>query len=311
MPRKKKATTTQKNARKTKSPPQTEGRSIWKGYITFGLVNIPIVIYSAEKPMQEVHFKLLDKHSLSGIRYLRINEETGKEVPWEDIVKGYEYEAGEYAVLTEQDLASVAVENPKTIEIENFIKLDDLGTMYFEKPYYILPSKQGEKGYVLLREVLKATHKIGIAQLMIRTHLYLAAIIPHENALIINTLRYPQEIKKPSEINVPDESLANYKISKKEFEIATQLVNTMTVKWDPKHYVNDYRDSLMKLIEEKIAKGGKTVIKEAKEPVVKKTNVIDFMDLLKKSVKQKQTGGTKAVKTRAVHKKASKKKRAQ
>ncbi len=273
----------------TKHEPYDERHAIWKGYITFGLVNIPIAIYSAEKRDQEVHFKLLDKHDLSGIRYHRVNEETGKEVPWNRIVKGYEYETGRYAILTEKDFESVALENHKTIEIEDFVKFEEVGMLYFEKPYYILPDKQGEKGYVLLREILKETKKIGIARIMIRSHQYLAAIIPYESALIINTLRYPKEIEMPSTINTPDESVAKYKISKKEFEVAKQLVNTMTIKWDPKHYTNLYHTQLMKLIEEKIASGNKGSIKRGKEPVVKKTNVIDFMDLLKKSVKQKQS----------------------
>jgi DNA end-binding protein Ku len=266
-----------------------EGHSIWKGYITFGLVNIPIIIYSADKRGEELHFKLLDKHDLSGIRYLRINEETGKEVPWSNIVKGYEYEAGKYAILTEKDFESVALENLKTIEIEDFVKFEELGMLYFEKPYYVLPDKQGAKGYALLREVLKETKKIGIARILLRSHQYLAAIVPYKEALIINTLRYPQELKTPSEMHIPDEPNAKTKISKKEFEIAKQLVNTMTVKWEPKHYSNEYRDKLMKLIKEKIASGNKGSIKRVKEPAIKKTNVIDFMDLLKKSVKQKQS----------------------
>lgn len=263
-------------------------RSIWKGYISFGLVNIPVVLYSAEKPSQEVHFKLLAKSNLAGIRYLRVNEKTGKEVPWDDIVKGYEYEPGSYAVLTNEDFQEVAHENLKTIEIEDFVDSSEVGTMYFEKPYYLLPNKRGDKGYVLLRETLKKTNKIGIARVMIRTHQYLAAVIAEGDAIIVNTLRYPQEVKKTTEVDVPHEPVSHYKISKKEFDIAEQLVETMTVEWDPKRYNNEYRKELMKIIDEKVASGGKKAIKHVEEHEVKQTNVVDFMDLLKQSVKQKK-----------------------
>lgn len=264
-------------------------RSLWKGYITFGLVNIPVVLYSAEKPQQEVHFKMLDKKNHAGIRYSRINEETGKEVPWQDIVKGYEYEPGNYAILSPEDLNEIARENLKAIEIEDFIDADQLETLYFEKPYYLLPDKRGEKGYVLLRETLKNTHKVGIARVMVRSHQYLAAVMPQGNAIVINTLRYPEEIKLPNEVDVPEEPVSHYKITKKEFDIAKQLVDTMTVEWDSKRYTNDYREDLLKLIEEKIASKGKKAIKHIEDSKIKQTNVVDFMELLKKSVKEKKS----------------------
>lgn len=267
--------------------------SIWKGYISFGLVNIPVILYSAEKPTQEVHFKLLAKQDLAGIKYLRINEKTGKNVSWEDIVKGYEYEPGSYAILTEEDFSGIAIENQKTIEIEDFVNTNELGTLYFEKPYYVLPDKRGDKGYVLLRETLKNTNKIGIARVIIRTHQYLAAVVAQDDAIIVNTLRYPQEIRKTSEVEVPHDPIKAYKISKKEFDIAKQLVDTMTIKWDPKRYTNEYREALLKLIKEKVATGGKKAIKHIEEPQIKHTNVVDFMDLLKKSIKRKKTGSVK------------------
>ncbi|MBS0286950.1 MAG: Ku protein [Proteobacteria bacterium] len=268
----------------------SDKRALWKGYISFGLVNIPVMLYSAQMPTEEVHFKLLAKDNLAGIKYARINEITQKEVPWEDIVKGYEYEPGNYAILTEEDFNEIAKENQKVIEIEDFVDREKLGTMYFEKPYYLLPNKGGAKGYVLLRETLKNTNKVGIARVMIRSHQYLAALLVQDNALIINTLRYPQEVKKATEVGVPSEPVSNYKISKKEFDIAKQLVDTMTINWDPKRYTNEYRQELLKLIEEKIATKGKKVIKHIEKAEFKQTNVVDFMDLLKKSIqKQKST----------------------
>jgi DNA end-binding protein Ku len=291
----------EKKSKKTKSkstvaPHRGEKRSLWRGYISFGLVNIPVLLYSAEKPQQEVRFKLLDKKNQAGIRYSRINEETGKEVPWHDIVKGYEYEPGNYAILTSEDLNEIAKENLKSIDIEDFIDFDQLETIYFEKPYYLLPDKRGDKGYVLLRETLKKTKKVGIARVMVRSHQYLAAVIPQGNALVVNTLRYPEEVKTPSEIDAPDEPVNQYKITKKEFDIAAQLVETMSVEWDPSRYSNGYREDLLKLIDEKIASGGKKAIKHVETSHVKQTNVVDFMELLKKSVKEKKTtklGGTK------------------
>jgi len=272
---------------KVKSKSSELSHSIWKGYISFGLVNIPVILYSAENPREEIHFKLLDKHNLASIKYLRINAETKKEVPWENIVKGYEYESGNYAVLTEKDLESIAIKNSKTIEIEDFIALEELSSVYFDKPYYLLPGKGGEKGYVLLREILIRTQKIGIARVMIHTHQYLAAIIPYENVIMINTIRYPEEIKSPTELGAPLNK-QDYKITKKEFEIAEQLVNTMTNKWDPKRYNNLHREEVMKLVHKKIASGKKGAVKEVKSPAIKQTNVVDFMALLKKSLKEKE-----------------------
>lgn len=284
--------------RKKKEKEIIDRRALWKGYISFGLVNIPVILYSSDKHQQEIHFKLLDKRNKAGVKYLRINEETGKEVPWQDIVKGYEYEPGNFAILTEDDLNDIARENLKAIEIEDFVNKDELGTMYFEKPYYLLPDKRGEKGYVLLRETLKITHKVGIAHVMIRTHQYLAAVMVEGPAIVINTLRYPQEVKKASEVDVPDEPVNKYKITKKEFDIAKQLVNTMTVKWDPKHYINTYREDLLKLIDEIVAKGGKKAVKHLEEHKVKGSNVVNFMSLLKKSIKQKQQKHPKSSKSK-------------
>lgn len=301
MPRKKKTTSKKKKTRSQQEGPP--GRSLWKGYISFGLVNIPIVLYTAEKPKQEVHFKLLSKRDHAGIKYMRVNEETGEEVDWKDIVKGYEYEPGNYAILTEEDLEAIAIESSKMIEIEDFVDLDELGTMYFEKPYYVLPVQHAEKGYVLLREILTQTHKVGIARIIIRTHEYLAAILPYDNAIILNTMRFPQEIKKPSEMHVPKEGPEDLRISKKEMEIAKQLVDSMTVKWDPQRYDNVYRDELMKIIEEKVSKGGEKHIKHVEKTEIKKTNVIDFMAMLKKSVKQKKGGSKAPAKTAKAKKK--------
>jgi DNA end-binding protein Ku len=262
--------------------------AIWKGHISFGLVNIPVVLHSAEKSF-ELHFKMLDKRNLSPIQYQRVNVENGKEVPWESIVKGYEIEPGKFVVLNDEDFAKVALENLKTIEIEDFVPAKEIDPIYFDKPYYLLPDKRGDKGYVLLREILRDTKKVGIARVMIRTRQYLAAIMPYDDAIIVSILRYPQELRKPSEFELPTKNIKEYKISKKEIEIAEQLIDTMTVAWKPSRYHDSYHDELLAWIQKKAKSGKKSVvIKSTKVLAAKNTNVVDFMELLKKSIKDKK-----------------------
>lgn len=266
--------------------------AIWKGHISFGLVNIPVMLYSAEKP-NDLQFKLLDSKNYSKIRYERINEKTGKEVPWNAVVKGYEYDEGQYVIVTNEDFENVARKNLKMIEIEDFIPKDAIGFVYFETPYYLLPDKRGEKGYVLLRETLSQSKKMGLARVMIRSRQYLAAIIPYGDAIILNIIRYAHELKKPNEFELPTKDISAYKISKKEMEVAQQLVDSMTTTWKPEHYKDEHHDALLKLIEEKASSGKKTTLKKSKSPAIKQTNVVDFMELLKKSVKQKKKAPTR------------------
>lgn len=261
-------------------------RPIWKGFITFGLVNIPVILYSGEKKF-DIQFKLLDSRDKSRIRYVRVNEHTGEEVAWQDIAKGYEYDDNNYILFKEKELKELAGEHSKTIDIENFINANSLDCMVFDKPYYLVPDKKGDKGYVLLRETLANTKKIGIAKVIIHTREYLAALMPYENALILNLLHYPQEIKKPSEFELPSAALKKYKISAKEIEIAKQLVDSMTTKWNPNAYHDTYRETLEQFIEKKIhhEKPQKSKTKKT----TKSSNVINFVDLLKKSLKEKKT----------------------
>jgi DNA end-binding protein Ku len=262
-------------------------RPIWNGYITFGLVNIPVVLYSGEKKF-DIQFKLLDSRDKARIRYVRVNEHTGEEVPWEDVAKGYEYDEDNYILVKDKDLKEIAGEHSKTINIENFINANSLGCMVFDKPYFLVPDKKGEKGYVILREILSKTKKIGIAKVIIHTREYLAALMPYENALLLNILHYPQEIKKPSEFELPSDSLKKYKITTKELDVAKQLVDSMTTKWNPNSYHDEYRDALQKWIENKVhhTKTGKS--KMSKTSISKSSNVINFVDLLKKSLKEKK-----------------------
>lgn len=260
--------------------------AIWKGHLSFGLVNIPVSLYSAEKS-NELSFNLLDSKNNSKIKYERVNEQTGKVVPWDAIVKGYEYQEGQYVILTNEDFKNIAGKNLKMIEIEDFIPKESINFIFFETPYYLLPDKKGEKGYALLREILIKTKKIAIGRVMIRSHQHLAAIIPYGDAIILNIVRYAHELKKPTDFELPTQNLSEYKITKKEIEIAQKLVESMTTSWKPEQYKDEYHDSLLKLIEEK-TKTGTKVTKKRKPTDVKGTNVVDFMDLLQKSIKQKK-----------------------
>ena len=266
-------------------------RPIWKGNISFGLVNVPITLYAAEQK-NELHFKLLDKRTGSAIRYERISEATGEPIASEEIVKGYEYDSGEYVILTEEDFKRVAVEATRTIEISDFVTLDAVEYKYFEKPYYVVPGKKAEKGYVLLRETLKRSGKVAISKVVIRSRQYLSALIPEGDALMLAILRYYNELRETSEFAFPNGALEDYKISEKELQIAGMLVDGMTSEWDPQKYRDEYSDALMSWIEEKAKSGGVMPAGRA-EPPERVGKVVDMMDLLKKSVEEVRKKGKK------------------
>lgn len=278
-------------------------RPIWKGFITFGLVNIPVILYSAERKF-DIQFKMIDSRDKSRIRYVRVNEHTGEEVPWEDVAKGYEFDDHDYILVKDKDLKSIAGEHTKTIEIDSFVNKEDLDHMDFEKPYYIVPDKKGDKGYVMLRETLKNTKKVGIAKVVIHTREYLAALMTHEDALILNLLRYHQEIRKPAEFDLPAANLKKFKITTKEMDIAKQLVASMTTKWNPKNYQDEFRVALEKWIAEKMQHKKPKASKKTSTSINKQSNVIDFVDLLKKSLKNTKTTAKKSPGSRKTTRKA-------
>lgn len=254
---------------------------IWKGHISFGLVSIPVEVYSAEK-RTELHFHLLDSRNKARIHYSRINDETGKEVPWDKIVKAFEYSKDKYVILDDADFKQAAPAVTKTIDIESFVNINEIDYVFFEKPYYLVPEKTGEKGYILLRETLKKTKKVGIAKVVIREKQYLAAILPVKNAILLNLLRFNQEIRPLEDFHFPDKSLKTYRISDKEIAMAEQLVKGMSGKWEPEAYHDDYREKLLKWIEKKRKTRNKTVT--AEKEVSYADNTIDFMAALKKSL---------------------------
>lgn len=256
-------------------------RSIWKGSISFGLVNIPVSLYPATH-REELKFNLLRATDLSPINYKRVAEADGKEVPWEQIVKGYEYEKGKYVVIKDDDFKRVDIEATQTVDIIDFVQLEEVDPMYFNKPYYLEPSKGGGNAYALLRDVLKDTGKAGIAKVVIKTRQHLAAVKPMKNVLVLEIMHFGDELTDANELKIPEEAK---KTGAKELEMAKTLVEQMTDKWDPNRYTDDYTSALMKLIDEKIESGGKT---PALAPAKPKSSgkVIDLLSVLQKSLEQ-------------------------
>jgi DNA end-binding protein Ku len=262
-------------------------RPLWKGAVSFGLVHIPIVLFSAEN-RNSFDLTMLDRRNMKPVGFKRYNKETGKEVGWDDIVKGYEYEKGHYVVLTDKDFKDANVEATQTIDIVTFVHADEVAPTYFETPYYLAPDRRGEKGYVLLRETLKATNKIAVATVVIRTRQYLAALIPDEDVIVLNTLRYSNELKSIKDLEVPSGNLKSSGVSSREIDMAKKLVDEMTDRWKPERYRDTYHGDLMKLIDKRIKAGKTEVITETEEeekPM--KENVLDLMALLKRSVQAK------------------------
>jgi DNA end-binding protein Ku len=246
-----------------------------------------VQLYSGERTV-DLHFRMLDSRDNSPVRYERVNSETGEEVPWKEIVKGFEYSKGSYVVLDEADIRKAAPQSTETVEIEAFVQRDEIDPMFFEKPYYLVPTKKAEKGYVLLREVLAKTGKVGIARVVIRTRQYLAALSPRGDALMLDLMRFPQEIVKADEFTLPGGTSKSYRVTPQELSMATQLIEAMTKKWQPDDYQDEFRAQLRKIIDAQIAlQSGKKVRTRKQEEAVSAeatTNVVDFMELLKRSL---------------------------
>lgn len=287
-------------------------RPIWNGTISFGLLNVPVQLYSGERTL-DLHFRMLDSRDNSPVRYERVNSETGEEVPWKEIVKGFEYSKGSYVVIDEDDIRKAAPASTETVEIEAFVQREDIDPMFFEKPYYLVPGKKAEKGYVLLREVLAKTGKVGISRVVIRTRQYLAALSPRGDALMLDLMRFPQEIVKADEFTLPTGNSKSYRVTPQELGMATQLIESMSKKWDPDDYRDEFRAQLRKIIDEQIARQtGKKVRAHKKEeaaPAAATTNVVDFMELLKRSL-DKGGKGVKGRKGAAKEKRSRKRKTA-
>jgi DNA end-binding protein Ku len=258
-------------------------RPIWKGHISFGLVNVPVVLYGAER-RADLSFRLIDSRNAARVRYERVNEETGEEVPWDKIVKGYEYEDGNYVLLSDEELENASPEMTRTIEIEQFVDLKEIDVRLFDRPYLLAPGNKGEKGYVLLREAISSSGKAGIARVVIRNRQHLAALIAQGNALVLELLRYPQELVDAKDIELPSKDLREHAVQKKEIDLANKLIDGMTAKWAPSQYHDEYRDLLLKLIERKVSAGQTEAIDVEAPEEAPAPRTINFMDVLKQSV---------------------------
>jgi DNA end-binding protein Ku len=250
-------------------------RAMWTGAISFGLINIPVRLFSAVQS-SSLDLDMLDKRDNSNIKFKRVNESTGKEVPYENIVKGYLLD-DHYVVLDKEDFENADAEKTKTIEIINFVKEGEIDSIYYEQPYYLEPQKSGLKAYTLLREALAASKKVGVTTFVLRNKEALAILKPYGNVIMLNRLRFEEEIRDTKELDVPSTA----KINAKEQAMATKLIDSLTEKFNIAKYKDTYTEKLLKTIKEKAK--GKTAKKLHKMKVVH-TKSDDLMDMLKASL---------------------------
>jgi DNA end-binding protein Ku len=271
-------------------------RSIWKGAISFGLVHIPVEMHSAVRE-HGLDLTMLDRRDFSPIGFKRYNKSNDKEVSWDDIVKGYEYTTDEYVVLSDEDLRRANPEATQTIDILAFVDADQVPLLYYDQPYYLAPGKGGDKVYALLRETLRKAGKIGIANVVIRVKQHLCALVCVGDVIVLNTLRYSDEIREMDELKIPSSTSKTAAVSDKEIKMAMALVEGMSEDWKPEQYHDTYREDVMALVEKKVkAKQTKTITMPGKEKASASSpsNVIDLVSLLQQSLGKKPAGKTTA-----------------
>ncbi|MEP6691460.1 MAG: Ku protein [Gemmatimonadaceae bacterium] len=279
--------------------------SIWKGSLTFGLVSVPVELKTAVRD-DHISFRLLHEEDLSPVKYERVCAVEGEPVPWNEIVKGYEYEKGKFVVLSDDDFKAAALESSKTIDVLDFVKEDEIDPRYFDTPYYLVPGKGGEKAYALLREAIRSTGSVGIGKIIIRQKQHIAGVKVIGEAMVLEIMRFQNELVDASEFNFP--SAAG--VRPQELQMAQQLIGNLAEPFDPSKYTDEYRANLMKIIRARM-KGKKPKLEEPdQEPADAK--VLDLMERLRQSLDQgKKTGSARgAGKTAATDKGAAKKKRA-
>lgn len=257
-------------------------RGIWSGSISFGLLQIPVTLYAAESRAEELHFRLLDKHDLSPVRYERVSTATGKPVEWKDIVKGYEIEKGNFVVLEPEDFAKANVRATQTIDIQDFVPRDQIDPSFFETPYYVVSQSHATKAYVLLRKALDKKGAVAIATFVLRTREHLVAIMPVGDALMLEVLRFGHQLKDVTDIPIPSPSDVRT-VGERELAMAEQLIDGMMSDWEPKKYKDKYHRDVMSIIREK-AKTGEVTEHHAVAKGAVAHDVVDLLDLLKKSI---------------------------
>lgn len=280
-------------------------RPVWKGAISFGLVNIPVNLYSAEDP-SDLKLKMLDSNDHAGIKYQRVNADTGKEVDWNDIVKAYEFEDGSYVIVEDADYEKADPKASKTLDIEHFVPIADIDPKYMEKPYYLAPTKGGEKPYVLLREAMEQAGMAAIGRVTLRTKQSISMILPQDNALVMIRMRYFEEVRKTDDLSIPEDA----KLSDKEIKMAVSLIDQLAQEWDPEEFKDEYSSALLERLEAKARLKGDEKLEDEEEEDVEESNVVDIMELLKKSVEtrgSKKNADSKSSKSTAAKKSASSK----
>lgn len=272
--------------------PGRGARGLWNGAISFSLIHIPVSLHTASKA-HDLDLNLLDKRDFAPVGYQRYNKSTGKTVEWHDVVKGYEYEKGEYVVLTDEDFRRANVEASRTIDIQTFVARDAIAPYYFDTPYFLVPDKGGERVYALLREALEQSKKLAVATFVLRSRQHLAALMPVDKTIVLNTLRYAEEIQPHPDVVAAVARKSNG-ASGRELDMALKLVDEMTEKWQPAQFKDTYRDDLMKRIEQKVKAGQTHTLTEpeteASESRANGGKVVDLMSLLQRSLDQKGAG---------------------
>src|SRR5437764_2755742 len=272
-------------------------RALWKGSISFGLVNIPIELYTAVRNHRP-KFRMLHAKDKSPVRFERVCIRDGHPVAWEDLVKGFEYEKGRFVVLSKEDFQAAAVEKTRTIDIIDFVSADEIDDRFFETPYYLVPSKGGERAYALLREAIRQSSRIGVAKFILRDAQHLAALEVIQDALVLTIMRFADELVDTKPFEFPSDA----GIRRPELEMAKTLVNSLAAEWDPAKYTDQYRENLLKVIQSKL-KGTHIDLEEAAEP--RQAEVVDLMERLRRSLEQRGGKARPAGNPRAPAKRAA------
>src|ERR1700730_7289301 len=251
-------------------------RALWKGSLSFGLVNIPVELHTAVRDSRP-HFRMLHAKDKSPVKYERVCIRDGQPVAWGDLIKGYEYKKGHFVVLTKEDFKAAALEKTRTVDIIDFVKAEEIDDRFFETPYYVVPAKGGERAYALLREAIRASGRIGVAKFILRDAQHLAAVEVIGQAIVLSVMRFAEELVDAAQFGFP----AAKDVRKGELDMAKALVNSLAAEWNPKKYTDQYRDNLMRIIKAKM-KGKAITLEPGQEP--RHAEVVDLMERLRRSL---------------------------
>ncbi|MGJ7543216.1 Ku protein [Variovorax sp. LT1R16] len=263
-------------------------RVLWKGAISFGLVHIPVALYSATTD-HSIDFDWLDKRTMDPVGYKRVNKKTGKEIAREQIVKGIAYEDGQYVVLTDAEIAAAYPKTTQTVEIETFVPADSIPFVYLERPYYVAPINRGAKVYALLRETLQRTGRVGIARVVIQTKQHLAVLVPAGPGLVLNLLRWGADIRPWKDLPLPAEGAKAAGLTERELKMAGELVKDMSSDWDPDEFKDSFKDEIMRLVDRKVADGDTESVTQpesAEDGGRGSAKIIDLTELLQRSLRK-------------------------